>query len=152
MVNANLVVLSFRDVMISMGLIPDPHLGYEVSGIVIATGSTVKDIKKGDRVGAHACGAHATVVRTKDFMCAVMPENISFEEAAAIPVVLTTAYHALVNLARLRRGQSVLIHAAAGGVGQAAIQLAKHLGLVIYATVGSEEKKKLIIVHSLMVP
>ena len=65
--------------------------------------------------------------------------------AAAVSVVHATAYHAFVNLAKLRKGQSVLIHAAAGGVGQAAIQMAKHLGLLIYATVGSVEKRKLLI-------
>jgi zearalenone synthase (highly reducing iterative type I polyketide synthase) len=70
---------------------------------------------------------------------------MSFEEAAALPMVHTTAYHALVNVAKLRPGQSVLIHAAAGGVGQAALQLAAHLGLVVYVTVGSEDKRRLLI-------
>jgi zearalenone synthase (highly reducing iterative type I polyketide synthase) len=74
-----------------------------------------------------------------------IPDSMSFEEAAAVPVVHTTAYYAFVSVAKLRRGQSVLIHAAAGGVGQAAIQLAKYLGLVIYVTVGTEDKRTLII-------
>lgn len=130
--------------MISMGLIADPHLGYEGAGVVLRTGSKVTNVKEGDRVSAHVYGSHATVARTVDIMCALMPDDISFVEGASFPVVFTTAYHALVNLARLRPGQSVLIHAAAGGVGQAAIQLAQHLGLDIYVTVGSEDKRTLV--------
>ncbi|GJD05130.1 polyketide synthase [Colletotrichum higginsianum] len=88
--------------------------------------------------------ATGSTIRTRDFLCATLPDSTSFEAGAALPVVCTTAYHAIVNLARLRRGQSILIHAASGGVGQAAIQLAQHLGVVVYATVSSREKRKLI--------
>ncbi|KAL6154334.1 Type I Iterative PKS [Exserohilum turcicum] len=136
--------MNFRDIMISMGIIASTELGYEASGTVTAVGREVKSVKVGDRVCAHVVGAHATFARTKDFMCAAIPDSISFEAGAAMPVVFTTAYHALVNIARLRRGQSILIHAAAGGVGQAAVQLAQHLGLTIYATVGSTEKRNLV--------
>lgn len=73
-----------------------------------------------------------------------IPDTMSFEEAAVLPTVHATAYHALVNVAKLRPGQTVLIHAAAGGVGQAALQLAKYLGLVVYVTVGSEDKRTLV--------
>lgn len=137
--------LSFRDIMSSMGLLADSLLGCEASGVITATGSKVTSVKVGDRVTALGHGAHATVLRTCERVCAVIPDSVSFEEASAIPVVHTTAYHALVNRAKLRRGQSVLIHAAAGGVGQAAIQLAQHLGLTIFATVGSADKRKLIV-------
>ncbi|KAI6350677.1 hypothetical protein MCOR25_010479 [Pyricularia grisea] len=136
--------LNFRDVMISMGIITYPYLGYEGAGVVLRTGSKVTGVKPGDRVSAHILGSHANVARTPEILCAQMPDDMSFETGAALPVVFTTAYHALVNLARLRKGQSVLIHAAAGGVGQAAIQIARHLGLEIYATVGSAEKRKFI--------
>ncbi|OLN81058.1 Lovastatin diketide synthase LovF 20 [Colletotrichum chlorophyti] len=127
-----------------MGIIPTPELGYEASGVVTAVGRDVTIVRTGDRVCAHVIGSHATLVRTRGYMCAAMPDNVSFEEGAAMPVVLTTAYHALVNLARLRSGQSVLIHAAAGGVGQAAIQLTQHLGSTVYATVITQEKRELI--------
>lgn len=127
-----------------MGIITYPYLGYEGAGVVLRTGSKVTGIKPGDRVSAHILGSHANVARTPEILCAQMPDDMSFETGAALPVVFTTAYHALVNLARLRKGQSVLIHAAAGGVGQAAIQIARHLGLEIYATVGSAEKRKFI--------
>ncbi|KAK2051610.1 beta-ketoacyl synthase domain-containing protein [Colletotrichum caudatum] len=136
--------MNFRDVMISMGLIADPRLGYEGAGVVLRTGSKVTSVKPGDRVSAHILGSHATRARTLDIMCARMADDMSFTEAASFPCVFTTAYHALVNLARLRPGQSVLIHAAAGGVGQAAIQLACDMGLTIYATVGSAAKKALV--------
>ncbi|TDZ14445.1 Highly reducing polyketide synthase ZEA2 [Colletotrichum orbiculare MAFF 240422] len=136
--------VNFRDVMISMGIIPTPELGYEASGVVTAVGSNVNNVRKGARVCAHVVGAHATVVRTPAFMCAPLPDAVSLQDGAAMPVVLTTAYHALVNLARLGPGQSVLVHAAAGGVGQAAVQLARHLGATVYATVSSPEKRNLV--------
>ena len=137
--------LNFRDIMISMGVMNGGFLGFEVSGLVKSTGRMVTRVKVGDRVAAFASGAHATLVRTKEFVCAKISDDLSYETAAAVSVVHATAYHAFVNLAKLRRGQSVLIHAAGGGVGQAAIQMAKHLGLLIYATVSSTEKRRLLI-------
>lgn len=135
--------INFKDIMGAMGLVPVPMLGLEASGIVVRTGQAVTRIQPGDRVAAHAYGSHATVVRTHQAVVHKLPDSITFEEGAAINLVHVTAYYALVRLAKLRKGQSVLIHAAAGGVGQAAIQLAKYLGLVIYVTVGSEGKRKL---------
>lgn len=136
--------INFKDIMGAMGLVPVPMLGLEAAGIVVRTGQAVTRIQPGDRVAAHAYGSHATVVRTHEAVVHKLPESITFEEGAAINLVHVTAYYALVRLAKLRKGESVLIHAAAGGVGQAAIQLAKYLGLIIYVTVGSESKKKLI--------
>lgn len=138
--------LNFRDVMASMGLVPVRGLGQEASGVVLRTGSkAAQSFKPGDRVSALSLGGtHATKTRCDFRVTMKIPENMSFEEAAAVPAVHTTAYFALVKLARLCRGQSVLIHAAAGGVGQAAVQLAVHLGLVIYVTVGTEDKRRLL--------
>ncbi|TDZ29082.1 Reducing polyketide synthase hmp8 [Colletotrichum spinosum] len=135
--------INFKDIMGAMGLVPVPMLGLEASGIVLRTGSAVTNVQPGDRVAAHAYGSHATVVRTHHAVVHKLPASITFEQGAAINLVHVTAYYALVRLAKLRQGQSVLIHAAAGGVGQAAIQLAKHLGLVVYVTVGSEAKRRL---------
>ncbi|KAF4816576.1 Reducing polyketide synthase hmp8 [Colletotrichum siamense] len=135
--------INFKDIMGAMGLVPVPMLGLEASGIVVRTGAAVNNVKVGDRVAAHAYGSHATVVRTHHAVVHKLPDSITFEQGAAINLVHVTAYYALVRLAKLRKGQSVLIHAAAGGVGQAAIQLAKYLGLVIYVTVGSESKRQL---------
>ncbi|KAJ0335543.1 hypothetical protein COL922a_009083 [Colletotrichum nupharicola] len=135
--------INFKDIMGAMGLVPVPMLGLEASGIVTRTGAAVNNVKVGDRVAAHAYGSHATVIRTHHAVVHKLPESITFEQGAAINLVHVTAYYALVRLAKLRKGQSVLIHAAAGGVGQAAIQLAKYLALVIYVTVGSESKRQL---------
>lgn len=134
--------INFRDIMAAMGFIPMTVLGLEGSGIVTRTGSLASSqFKHGDRVSFLGLGAHATKCRTDSRLAVKIPDTTSFEEAAALPVVYLTAYHALMNVSRLRKGQSVLIHAAAGGVGQAAIQIAQHLGLTIYATASSQEKR-----------
>ena len=135
---------SFRDVMVVMGQIPDSLLGFEASGIVLRCGRNVTDFTAGDRICALGHGTHRTILRNKAAFCQKMPAGLSFEEAATIPLIHCTAYHALFNIAKPRAGQTILIHAAAGGVGQAAIQLANHLSLEIFATVGSPEKRELI--------
>ena len=135
---------SFRDVMISMGKIPDPFKGYEASGIVTGVGKSAKQFKIGDRVVALHHGVFRSSFRAKANICQHIPRGMSFEAAATLPVVHCTAFQALVRIARAQEGQTILIHAAAGGVGQAAIQLAKHLGMEIYATVGTSEKRRLI--------
>ena len=138
--------VNFKDIMGSMALVPIRGLGQEASGIVLRTGSkAAKSFKPGDRVSTLTLGGtHATKTRCDSRVTEKIPDTMSFEEAAALPVVYGTAYYALVRLAKLRQGQSVLIHAAAGGVGQAAVQLAIHLGLVVYVTVGTEDKARLI--------
>lgn len=131
--------------MAAMGLVEVSLIGQEASGIVTATGSAAASrFQPGDRVTLLWEGMHATKLRIDHRLAVHIPDSMSFEEAAALPMVHTTAYHALVNVAKLRPGQTVLIHAAAGGVGQAALQLAAHLGLVVYATVGSEDKRNLL--------
>jgi acyl transferase domain-containing protein/NADPH:quinone reductase-like Zn-dependent oxidoreductase/acyl carrier protein len=142
--------LNFRDVMYAMGLLPDEALesgfagqtvGMELSGVVTRTGKGVTGIRTGDEVIAFAPRAFATHAVTR--MEAVMkkPADWSFESAATISTAFFTVYYALVELARVRPGERILIHGAAGGVGIAAIQLARHLGLEIFATAGSEEKR-----------
>ncbi|KAK4446921.1 reducing polyketide synthase rads1 [Podospora aff. communis PSN243] len=138
--------INFRDIMGSMGLLAVTGIGQEASGVVVRTGrlGAERGLKPGDRVSTlTAGGTHATRIRCDYRVAQKIPESMSFEEAAAVPVTHCTAYYALVRLAKLRRGQSVLVHAAAGGTGQAAVQLAKHMGLVVYATVGTEKKRRL---------
>ena len=130
--------------MVAMGQIPDSLIGFEASGTILRVGSDVAGLSPGDHVCVLGHGAHRTVFRTKGKFCQRIPPNISHIEAATIPVVHATAYYALMHIARIRKGQSILIHAAAGGVGQAALQLANHVGLEIFATVGSEDKRTLI--------
>ena len=134
--------INFRDIMSSMGLLPVTGIGQEASGIVDRTGGQgAKSLKPGDRVSTLTVGGtHTTKIRCDYRVAQKIPDAMSFEEAAGVPVVHCTAYYALVRLAKLRRGQSVLIHAAAGGTEEAAVQLAKHMGLVVYATVGTEDK------------
>lgn len=128
-----------------MGLVEVSLIGHEASGIVIAVGSKAAErFQIGDRIVVSGEGMHATRLRSDHRLAVKIPDSTTFEEAAVLPTVHATAYHALVNVAKLRPGQSVLIHAAAGGVGQAALQLAKHLGLVAYVTVGSEDKRALV--------
>jgi len=127
-----------------MGQIADTALGVEASGIVLRVGKDVTNVKPGDRVCTMAHGAHSTHLRVLGIFCQILPEGLSFEQGASLTLVHATAYHALVNLARVRKGQSILIHAAAGGVGQAALQLAKHFELEIFVTIGSAEKRALI--------
>ena len=136
------VGINFKDVMISLGQIPYYHdLGLECSGIVSRVGYGVHDFKVGDRVCGMAKGAYASSVRVKDWMMVSMPPDITFSEAASFPVVFCTALYALLEMGRLCEGETVLIHAAAGGVGQAAIMVAQDVKAEIYATVGSPEKR-----------
>lgn len=122
-------------------------LGFEAAGFISRIAVDVKDVKVGDRVAFLAHGAHRTYHRVKSCFTIPIPETMSFEEAAGVLLVHGTALYALKKIANAQKGQSVLIHAAAGGVGQAAIMLAQHLGLEVYATVGSDDKKKLIQDH-----
>ncbi|KAM7203575.1 hypothetical protein V8F33_002195 [Rhypophila sp. PSN 637] len=140
--------LNFRDVMASMGLVPVTGLGQEASGIVLRAGKQASEsgFRPGDRVSTLSMGGiHATKIRVDHRVTAKLPDSVSFAEGAAAPMVNAAAYYALVKIAKLRAGQSVLIHSAAGGLGQAAVQLAKHLGLTVYVTVGSETKRRLVI-------
>jgi NADPH:quinone reductase-like Zn-dependent oxidoreductase/NADP-dependent 3-hydroxy acid dehydrogenase YdfG len=138
--------LNFRDVVASMGLIPIMALGQEASGYVLRAGrKAAESFKPGDRVSTLSVGGtHATRTLCDYRVTAKIPDTMSFAKGAAAPMVYAAAYHALVKLAKVRRGQSILVHAAAGGLGQAAVQLAIHLGLVVYATVGTEDKRHLI--------
>lgn len=138
--------VNFRDIMTSMALITRKGLGHEASGIIFRTGSKTSEVfNPDDRVSTLTLGGTYATKAIYDYRATQkIPDSISFEEAAAVPVVHVTAYFVLVNLARLHRGQSVLIHAAAEGVGQAAVQLATYLGLFVYVTVGTEDKRQLL--------
>nr|ALQ32938.1 putative polyketide synthase [Fusarium sacchari] len=138
--------LNFRDVMVAMGQLEDKIMGIECAGVITKVGAVaaLHGHFVGENVFALLRGPFASRVRTEHWNAVSMPEGTTFEEAASMPMVFTTAYVALFDVAHVQRGQSVLIHAAAGGVGQAAIQLAQHLGANIYVTVGSLKKKQLI--------
>ncbi len=136
--------LNFRDVMVAMGAIPDTTMGFEASGVITAIGSAVKRFKVGDSVCTLGHGAHSSLFCNKEAFTQSIPNGMSFDTAATLPLVHATAYNALVRVARAEHSKSILIHAAAGGVGQSAIQLAQHIGMDIFVTVGSEDKRRLL--------
>ncbi|KAI0877521.1 hypothetical protein GGS24DRAFT_497862 [Hypoxylon argillaceum] len=139
--------LNFRDVMIALGQLDDTLVGHDVAGIVTALGPGTEQsgLKVGDRVCALAKGLFASTGRAYWTGVAKIPQELSWADGAAIPVVYITAYHCLVRLGCLRRGQTVLIHAAAGGVGEAAIVVAQYLGARVVATCSTEAKKRLLV-------
>ncbi|TGJ81126.1 hypothetical protein E0Z10_g7639 [Xylaria hypoxylon] len=141
-IHVQAIGVNHRDLAAAHGKLLIPEFGVETSGIVTSVGSGVRGIEVGDRVAAITQGAFATYVRTKAAFAFKLPENMSFEAGATIPLAYATAYQSLVELGRLRHDESVLIHAGAGAVGQAAINLAQMIGAEVYTTVGSKEKKE----------
>ncbi len=138
--------VNFADTLARRGLYPTltppPFIpGFEIAGTVVAVGAGVEGITIGQRVmGFAPKGGYAELAVMPAKGAMPIPERISFEEAAAFPIAFLTAYHALKTFGRLQEGETVLIHAAGGGVGTAAVQLAKLWGGQVFATVGSDEK------------
>ncbi|MGH7093727.1 MAG: zinc-binding dehydrogenase, partial [Stellaceae bacterium] len=142
--------LNFRDVMWGMGLLPEealidgfagPTFGLECAGTVRAVGPEVAGIAVGDRVAGLAPASLSSRVTTVAHAVTPIPPGIDFAAAATVPVAFVTVIYALRTLARLLPGEHVLIHAAAGGVGLAAIQYARQCGAVVIATAGSPVKR-----------
>lgn len=147
-VQVRAAALNFSDVMKALGLYPgkrdeDHTLGAECAGIVTRVGSEVIRWKPGDRVMAVGGGSFASHVILHQALAASIPEGLSDQEAATIPIAFLTASHALEHCARLRAGDRVLIHSATGGVGMAALQLAQQLGAIPYATASTDPKRAL---------
>ena len=127
--------LNFRDAMTVLGVYPGTAaVGVEGAGVVLEVGPGVRDLEVGDRVMGLLEGGLAGDVAVDRRMVVRVPSGWSFAQAAAVPVVFLTAYYGLVDLARLREGERLLVHAAAGGVGMAAVQIAAHLGAEVLAT------------------
>ncbi|GAA5201795.1 hypothetical protein GCM10023322_82470 [Rugosimonospora acidiphila] len=127
--------MNFRDVLGALGMYPGrPVIGIEGAGVVIECGSDVTGLVPGDRVAGFFPGCFGPVAVADQRMLSPVPEGWSFLVAASAPIVFLTAYYGLVDLAGLRPGEKVLVHAGAGGVGMAAIQLARHLGAEVFAT------------------
>jgi len=148
MVRLNACGLSFADVLQRQGLYhggPQPPFfpGLEASGTIEKTGLSVTSVSTGLRVSiiaSHGLHADRAVVNAQN--CIPLPEAIADDEGAAFPVQYLTAYHSLVTVAKAIAGETVLIHAAAGGLGTAAIQVAKLLGLVVIGTASTEKKRQ----------
>ncbi|MFE9750949.1 SDR family NAD(P)-dependent oxidoreductase [Saccharothrix saharensis] len=127
--------LNFRDVLYALGMYPgEARIGSEGAGVVVEVGEAVTDLSPGDRVFGLFPGSVGPLAVTDRALVARTPRGWSHAEAAVVPAVWLTAYYALVDLARVRPGESILVHAATGGVGFAAVQLARHLGLEVYGT------------------
>jgi acyl transferase domain-containing protein/acyl carrier protein len=143
--------LNFRDVMIGLGLLPGElegvkntweTLGLECSGVVSAVGEGVEGFQVGDEVAAlSGGGCFGSYTMAPAFATAHKPKQISFEDAATIPVTFLTAWYMLHSAGNLKKGERVLIHAASGGVGMAAVQIAQLAGAEVFATAGSDEKR-----------
>ncbi|KAJ5446897.1 hypothetical protein N7445_001718 [Penicillium cf. griseofulvum] len=138
------VGVNFKDVAITMGIVPDNEymLGLECGGVVKRLGPGVDKFKVGDRVCMLKGGSYANRVRTHVDRCHIIPDSMTFEEAATLPSVYLCSLYSMYHMANLREGQSVLIHSATGGVGIACIQLAQYKKAEIYVTVGTEEKRQ----------
>ncbi len=129
------ISINFRDIMISLGMFThDALIGGEGAGVVVEVGPGVTEFAVGDDVYGFFPDTSGTVVAGDVRLLLPMPSDWSYAEAAGISAVFTTAYYAFVHLADVKPGQRVLVHAGAGGVGMAAVQLARHLGLEVFAT------------------
>jgi NADPH:quinone reductase-like Zn-dependent oxidoreductase/thioesterase domain-containing protein/acyl carrier protein len=141
--------INFRDVMKALGTYPGRAadlrwLGDDVAGVVERAGERVQGLRPGDRVTGVAPYAFRSHALTDPRLVLPIPAGLSFAEAATLPTVFLTTHYALQHLARMAPGESILIHAATGGVGQAAIQVARRLGLEIFATAGTPDKRRLL--------
>ncbi|WP_175577166.1 type I polyketide synthase [Rhizobium oryziradicis] len=146
------VGLNFRDVLVGLGILDDDllgagltaaSLGFECSGTVARIGPGVSRFKIGDRVMGFAKDAFTSHVVTPAWYFHQAPTGIDLEAAATIPVAFVTAWYALVERAHLKKGEDVLIHGGAGGVGQAAIQIARNIGARIFTTASSPMRQRI---------
>jgi NADPH:quinone reductase-like Zn-dependent oxidoreductase/acyl carrier protein len=128
--------VNFRDLALCLGLIglQASRMGSDVAGVVTGIGPEVAGLAPGDRVLGLADGGFGPLAVADAQVLARIPDGWSFAQAATVPVAFMTAWYALTDLARARSGERLLVHAAAGGVGMAAVAIARHLGLEVYAT------------------
>ncbi|MGB9306363.1 MAG: SDR family NAD(P)-dependent oxidoreductase, partial [Mycobacterium sp.] len=142
--------INFADVLVSFGRYQtldgqQPQLGTDFAGVVTAVGPDVTDHQVGDHVaGMSPNGCWATFVTCDARMAAKLPDGLTDRQAAAVTVATATAWYGLQDLARIRAGDKVLIHSATGGVGQAAIAIARAAGAEIFATAGSEQRREML--------
>ena len=139
--------VNFRDVLQALGRLEERTFGYDCAGIVTRVGRGCSgSLQAGDRVCMASPGCMRRYPRALATSVIKIPkDNMSFAAAAAVLIPGMTAYHALANVARIAKGETILIHSAAGSTGQMAVAVAKRRGAVVYATVGSEEKKRFLV-------
>ncbi|MFE1775461.1 SDR family NAD(P)-dependent oxidoreductase [Streptomyces sp. NPDC059008] len=152
LIEVRAAALNYRDVMVATGLVPDenappeggPRLGLECAGIVSATGPGITAIAPGDRVYASGYGCLASHVVVRADQTGRIPDGMRFSEAATLPAAFLTVQYALEEKARLRPGETVLVHGGAGGIGLAAVQYAHSMGADVIATAGTPAKRELL--------
>ncbi|KAE8141770.1 polyketide synthase [Aspergillus pseudotamarii] len=142
-INVHSAGLNFKDLLCAQGILDarKDGLGLEGSGVVNRVGPH-SSLTPGQRVMFMSPGSFATSIVTSSLLCAPIPDNIEFDDAATMPCVYATAIHSLMTIGQLKKGQTVLIHSACGGVGLAAIMISRMIGAEVYATVGSGTKTK----------
>ncbi|KAL2751801.1 hypothetical protein ACRALDRAFT_1053174 [Sodiomyces alcalophilus JCM 7366] len=146
-VEARAYGINFKDVFVAMGqMAPDVVMAGEAVGVVTAVGDNMHKLYKvGDRVACMHAEPFASHPRVNGYHAHVLPQGMSWSDGASVIGIFYTTWWCLDQVAKLRKGQSILIHAGSGGVGQAAIMLAQHVGAEIFVTVGSQHKKDLVI-------
>lgn len=144
-VDVQAIGVNFKDCLTVLGRVNSDKLGSECAGVILHVGAGCSQLQPGDRVTLGDLDCYRTRIRVKEAQAIKIPDNMSFVEAASIPTAFCTAFYSLIEVGRLQKEESVLIHAGSGGTGQAAIQVAAHVGAKIFATVGSIQKKRLLI-------
>lgn len=141
--------VNFRDVMVAMGQLKSQTMGYDCAGVIRRVGpiAELNGYKAGDRVSVLLRGHYGSQARVHWASAVHIPEDMTFETAASLPTQYVAAYVSLYDNARLQKGETVLIHSATGGVGQAAVMLAQSVGAEVFVTVGSEEKRNFVMEH-----
>jgi NADPH:quinone reductase-like Zn-dependent oxidoreductase len=141
--------VNFRDVMVAMGQLKSKVMGYDCAGVVkrVSPGAAAMGYRAGDRVSVLLRGHYGSKTRVHWSSVVQIPNEMTFETAASLPTQYVTAYLSLYDMARLQPGESVLIHSATGGVGQAAVMLAQRVGAEVFVTVGTEEKRRFVMEH-----
>jgi NADPH:quinone reductase-like Zn-dependent oxidoreductase len=133
---------NFRDVLVMLGRMDQTTLGFECAGVVTRVGIGCTEFQLGDQVVGCNFDSYRTYARLHKAATIRVPSGMSLSHAAAIPTNFVTAWHALSFIANVQPGETALIHSAAGGTGQAAVQVAQYLGANVIATVGNAEKKR----------
>ncbi|GES63924.1 hypothetical protein ATETN484_0010000300 [Aspergillus terreus] len=139
------VGINFRDLLLVLGSLPWHALGFEGAGVVARVGTHVHDLHVGDRVFYVVNeGGMANFVRMSSVRAHRIPDGLAMVDAASLPIAFSTAIMSLIEIGRLRKGQTVLIHSTSGAVGQACIMIAQQIGTRIFATAGSTEKREFV--------
>ncbi|KAK6216060.1 hypothetical protein LQW54_003834 [Pestalotiopsis sp. IQ-011] len=137
--------INFRDMFFALGRLDEGEFGSDCAGIVTRVGSSCTTVRPGDRVAMAVFGCMRTYARNEEWAVVPIADSVTFEEACAVMNPGYTAWQCLIEVARLRKGETVLIHSASGATGQLAIQIAQMVGAEVFATVGYDSKKQLLI-------